>query len=66
MLPKCLRQTLPTRWQWHTQERYEYPPEARIIIHPDDWRWRRHERYVWREHQGRGFWLGGRWVEFEK
>jgi hypothetical protein len=23
---------------WHTQERYEYPPEARVIIHPDDWR----------------------------
>ena len=30
---------------WHTQGRYEYPREARIVIRPDDWRWRRHERY---------------------
>jgi hypothetical protein len=49
---------------WHTQERHEYPPEARVIVHPDDWQWRRHERYVWREHEGRGYWRGGRWVEF--
>ena len=48
---------------WHTQGRYEYPHEARIVIHPDDWRWRRHERYVWREHEGRGYWRGGRWIE---
>jgi hypothetical protein len=45
---------------WHTPERYEYPPEARVIIHPDDWHWRRHERYFWREHEGRGYWRGGR------
>jgi len=49
---------------WHTHERYEYPAEARVIIHPDDWRWRRHERYVWREHEGRGYWRGGRWMEW--
>jgi len=49
---------------WHTHERYEYPSEARVIIHPDDWRWRRHERYVWREHEGRGYWRGGRWMEW--
>jgi hypothetical protein len=23
---------------WHTQERYEYPPTARVIIHDDNWR----------------------------
>ena len=51
---------------WHTQGRYEYPREARIVIRPDDWRWRRHERYVWREHEGRGYWRGGRWMEFER
>jgi hypothetical protein len=51
---------------WHTQERYEYPPEARVIIHPDDWRWRRHERYVWREHEGRGYWRGGHWMGFDR
>lgn len=48
---------------WHLQGRYEYPPEARVIIHPDDWHWRRHERYVWREHEGRGYWRDGRWIE---
>jgi len=49
---------------WHVQGRYEYPREARVIIHPDDWRWRRHERYLWREHEGRGYWHGGRWLEW--
>jgi hypothetical protein len=49
---------------WHVQGRYEYPREARIVIRPDDWRWRRHERYVWREHEGRGYWRGGRWIEW--
>ena len=48
---------------WHVQSRHEYPPEARVIIHPDDWHWRRHERYVWREHEGRGYWHDGRWIE---
>jgi hypothetical protein len=50
----------------HTQERYEYPPEARVIIRPDDWHWRRHERYVWREHEGGGYWRGGRWMGSER
>jgi hypothetical protein len=49
---------------WHVQGRYEYPREARIVIRPDDWRWGRHERYVWREHEGRGYWRGGRWTEW--
>ena len=48
---------------WHVKERYEYPPEARVIIHPDDWRWRGHEHYLWREHEGRGYWRDGRWIE---
>jgi len=48
---------------WHVQGRYEYPPEARVIIHPNDWRWDRHERHVWREHEGRGYWRDGRWIE---
>jgi hypothetical protein len=48
---------------WHVKERYEYPPEARVVIHPDDWRWGRHERYVWREHEGHGYWRDGRWIE---
>lgn len=47
---------------WHTHEVYEFPPAARVIVHPDDWRWGPRERYVWREHEGRGYWRGGRWV----
>jgi hypothetical protein len=49
---------------WHTSERYGYPPEARIIVHPDGWRWGAHERYVWREHEGRGYWHGRSWKEW--
>jgi hypothetical protein len=46
---------------WHTQERYEYPAHARVVIHEDNWRWGRREHYRWREHEGRGYWGGGRW-----
>jgi hypothetical protein len=49
---------------WHTSERYDYPPEARIIIHPDGWHWRAHERFRWREHEGRGYWDRGSWREW--
>jgi len=47
---------------WHTHETFDYPPGARVVVHPDDWRWGAHERFVWREHEGRGYWRGGRWV----
>jgi hypothetical protein len=49
---------------WHVQGQYEYPREARVIIHPDDWRWRPREHFTWREHEGRGYWRGGRWIEW--
>jgi hypothetical protein len=49
---------------WHTTERYEYPADARVIVHPDDWRWGPSERYEWREHQGRGYWRDDRWMEW--
>ena len=48
---------------WHTQETYEYPAEARIVVHPDNWRWGASERFSWREHEGRGYWRGERWIE---
>jgi hypothetical protein len=47
---------------WHTHEVYEYPPTAGVIVHPDDWRWGPREHYVWREHEGRGYWHGNRWM----
>src|SRR5215471_2869072 len=31
---------------------------------PDDWRWDRGEHFVWREHEGRGYWRGDRWMEW--
>ncbi len=47
---------------WHTHDAYEYPRVAGVVVHPDDWRWGPRERYVWREHEGRGYWRGGRWI----
>jgi hypothetical protein len=49
---------------WHTQERYTYPPDARVVIHEDDWRWGPSDRYTFREHEGRGYWRGDSWVEW--
>jgi hypothetical protein len=49
---------------WHVRGHYEYRPEFGVVIHPDNWRWRRHERFTWREHEGRGYWRNGIWVEF--
>ena len=47
---------------WHTTERHQYPAHARVVVHDDNWKWRRHERYRWREHEGRGYWNGSRWM----
>ncbi len=49
---------------WHAHSVYEYPPEAHVIVHPDDWRWGPSEHFVWREHEGRGYWHGDRWDEW--
>jgi hypothetical protein len=46
----------------HTHARYDYPPSAGVVIHPDDWRWGPSEHYSWREHEGRGYWHGDRWM----
>jgi hypothetical protein len=48
---------------WHTPGAYEYPPEAGVVVHPDNWRWGAGERFTWREHEGRGYWRGERWIE---
>jgi hypothetical protein len=47
---------------WHVQGHYAYRPEFGVVVHPDSWRWRRGERYVWREHEGRGYWRHGVWI----
>ena len=49
---------------WHSTTEYVYPPSVTLRVHPDDWKWKEGERFSWREHEGRGFWRGGRWEEF--
>jgi hypothetical protein len=47
---------------WHSHERYDYPPGARVTIHEDNWR--PGPRITFREHEGRGYWHGDRWTEW--
>jgi hypothetical protein len=49
---------------WHTHERYDYPPSARVVVHDDGWHWGRRDHFRWREHEGRGYWEGRRWTDF--
>ena len=49
---------------WHSHEDFAFPPGAHIEIHPDNWRWKDGEHFVWKEHQGRGYWNGGNWQTF--
>jgi hypothetical protein len=49
---------------WHVRGHYAYRHEFGVMVHPDNWRWRRGERVMWREHEGRGYWRHGVWVEF--
>lgn len=51
---------------WHVKERHEYRPEFNVQVHPDSWKWNENEghKYRWREHDGRGYWRNGVWVEF--
>lgn len=52
---------------WRVRERYEYKPELRLKVYPDNWRWEESEntRYRWREapSERRGYWRQGVWVE---
>jgi hypothetical protein len=49
---------------WHVTTDYNYAPEARVVVHPDDWKWKDGENFHWREHAGRGYWNGDNWKEF--
>jgi|HubBroStandDraft_1064217.scaffolds.fasta_scaffold379916_1 hypothetical protein len=49
---------------WHAREHAEYRPEFGVVVHPDNWKWAQNERYRWHEHDGRGYWRNGVWVEF--
>jgi len=41
---------------------YNYPRCARVVVHGANWRWGPREHYTFREHEGRGYWRGGRWI----
>ena len=49
---------------WHAHEAYSYPPEARVIVHDDGWKWGPSEKFVFREHEGRGYWRGDSWTSW--
>ncbi len=49
---------------WHVKGRLDYHPDWGLVVHPDNWKWESHEKYTWREHEGRGYWHGGKWLEF--
>ena len=49
---------------WHTAERYQYPPEARVVIHEDNWKPAANAKITFREHPGRGYWSKEKWVEW--
>lgn len=49
---------------WHVHKRYAFRPELGVVIHPDGWRWHDGDHFVWREHEGRGYWRNGVWISF--
>ncbi|HXS08295.1 MAG TPA: hypothetical protein VN723_16000 [Rhizomicrobium sp.] len=49
---------------WHVREHYDYQPTFGLIIHDDNWRWGDRDHYRWHEHDGRGYWKGGVWIQF--
>lgn len=50
---------------WHSSKVYEYPAGVDVTVHDsDDWKWKEGEKLRWHEHEGRGYWHGGTWVEF--
>jgi hypothetical protein len=50
---------------WHTHEAFDYPHEAGVVVHEDNWKAGPREKYSFREHEGRGYWRGGKWTEWK-
>lgn len=54
---------------WRVKERYEYKPDLKLRVYPNDWRWSETEkdRYRWRDIPSgkaeRGYWRQGVWVD---
>jgi hypothetical protein len=49
---------------WHTHNPYDYPPEAHVTVHENEWHWGPNEHYIFREHAGRGYWMGDNWIDW--
>jgi hypothetical protein len=49
---------------WHSVDRYDYPPNAAVVVHPYDWQGDNGANYAWKEHPGRGYWQGSDWQPF--
>lgn len=53
---------------WHVRDHYTYPDNVGVVVHPDDWRWDNPPdatvHYRWHEHDGRGYWRDGVWIQF--
>jgi hypothetical protein len=49
---------------WHTTAAYTYRPAWGVVVHEDSWKWGPRDHYRWREHEGRGYWRGNRWITF--
>jgi hypothetical protein len=47
---------------WHTHEAYDFPHGAGVVVHEDNWRAGPREKFAFREHEGRGYWHGRKWV----
>jgi hypothetical protein len=51
---------------WHIKGKAEfYKPEHGVRIYADDWKWGEKEHFKWREHEGRGYWKKGVWINIE-
>jgi hypothetical protein len=52
---------------WRVREKYDYKPELRLKVYPNDWRWEEkdNDHYRWRDAPSdkRGYWRQGVWVE---
>jgi hypothetical protein len=47
---------------WHVRGHAEYKPELKLRVYGDDWKWKGH-KHRWREHEGRGYWRHGVWID---
>jgi hypothetical protein len=47
---------------WHSHDDFVVPG-VHLDVHPDNWKFGEDNHHRWHEHEGRGYWRGGNWVE---